>query len=691
MVDHSPIQVRRDQSVRIRDISIKLKILLITLLGIIILSLIFSYMFTRSIGQQADRSIVEKSQAVVYTAEAVRENMANKLELGVITDLETLAAEANREEMIEAVPIITAIRVAEKNAEQANYRFRVPKVNPRNPENEPTELERKVLAELKSKELDEKIIYEENQIRYFRPIKLSEECLLCHGDPAGSKDPIGGTKEGWKTGEIHGAFEIISSLDAAHAIQRNAAMNISLSAFGMIVVLGLAIWFSIKAITRPLNEYIDSFMKLSEGDLRVRSQVQQRDEIGRLSDYFDRFVSSLNRMVSDIRDVTENSQTISEDLASSSTQTASAIEEMRANSEQMQEKLKRLDQEVHSSKEAADNVQEFLRNLNSQIESQSSALDQSSSSIEQMSSNIQNVAHVTKEKKELAEQLEQTSEQGSEEMENTREVMKRVAQSADVMLETIEVIDNIASKTNLLSMNAAIEAAHAGEAGKGFAVVAEEIRKLAESSSESAKEISSTLNEVVENINVAEKSTEKTGGMFEDMLQMIREVSRSLTEMQDSTREMSEGSSQILDALNSLVEITRNVQQGSGEMEERLQNITASMDTLRTISSDSANGMEEMAQGIQEVSEAAQNVSDAGDKNSESIRHLETHLSEFKLREVSESGTDEPFTAKPPQQSQSSSAPKPPQEGETGVKEKRPDRGKKTASEENKSSGTEKS
>ncbi|MFW5727313.1 MAG: methyl-accepting chemotaxis protein [Spirochaetia bacterium] len=617
---------------RIKDISLKIKILLITLVGIIILALLFSFLFARSIGKQAEQAIIEKSHAVVFTAEASRENMAQKVADGVLKDFDTLSATGDRDKILQAVPIITAINVAEKNAAKANYQFRVPKVSPRNPENEPTELELQVLNELKAKDLDEKIVYEENQIRYFRPIKLSEECMLCHGDPAGETDPVGGIKEGWKVGEIHGAFEIISSLSTAQATQQAAAFNISAISFAMLLALGTILWLSIKAVTRPLSEYIQNFIQVSRGDLTVRSSIDSKDEIGRLAGYFNSFIDSLNSMMGGIQDVTEDTRSISENLASSTTQTAAAIEEMRANSEQMHKKMKRLDEEVNSSKADADNVKAFLADLSEQISSQSSAVTQSSASIEQMSASIQSIARVTEEKKQVAEKLEETSEQGEEEMEQTRQLMKKVAQSADVMMEMIEVIDGIASQTNLLAMNAAIEAAHAGEAGKGFAVVADEIRNLAESSSNSAKEISRSLKEVIENITISENSTEKTGKMFESMLEMIKEVSKSMAEMQDSTRELSEGSNQIVDALNSLLEISHNVQSSSGEVEQRVEKITSSLETLRDISADSTQGMEEMAQGIQEVASAAQSVSEAGEQNSESVQHLEQLVSRFKIK-----------------------------------------------------------
>ncbi|ADK79193.1 methyl-accepting chemotaxis protein [Sediminispirochaeta smaragdinae] len=618
---------------RFKDIPITAKILTITLLGIVTLSVIFSVVFTNAIGSQAEKAILEKSHAVVYTAEAARENMAHKINMGVIRNFDDLAAEGDRDKLLEAVPIITAISIAKENAEKANYQFRVPKVSPRNPENEPTELEAKVLEELKAKGLEEKVIYEENQIRYFRPIKLTQECLLCHGSPAGTPDPIGGIKEGWQVGEIHGAFEIISSLEAAKATTTKAAIQITLLSLSIMFLLGLFLWFSIKMITRPLKDYIQNFEAVSAGDLTVSSGVDSRDEIGQLSDYFNKFVSSLHGMILDIGKVTRNTRSISEDLASSSTETAAAVEEIRANSDQMKNQMHHLDKEVHSSKSSADEVRVFIQRVNEQIQSQASAITESSASIEEMSASINSIAHSSAEKLKIAEELEHTSEQGSSEMGITREVMKKVAESADVMMEMIEVIDAIASQTNLLAMNAAIEAAHAGEAGKGFGVVADEIRNLAESSSNSAKEISKSLKEVIENISVTDKSTERTGEMFDRMLQMIKEVSRSMNEMQNATQELSIGSGQIVEALGSLVQITQDVQNSSGEMDQKVAAITSSLETLQNISAESTAGMEEMALGILEIAQAAQNVSNAGDQNSGSVRELEELVARFQVRE----------------------------------------------------------
>ena len=138
---------------------------------------------------------------------------------------------------MEAVPVITAINMARENAGKLGYEFRVPKQFPRDPKNEPTALELQVLKDLESKGLDEIIIREPDRIRYFKAIRLTQDCLFCHGDPKGAKDPMGGTKEGWKAGEIHGAFEINTSLEAAKKQTASAGWTAGLIT---LVILGPA-------------------------------------------------------------------------------------------------------------------------------------------------------------------------------------------------------------------------------------------------------------------------------------------------------------------------------------------------------------------------------------------------------------------------------------------------------------------
>ncbi len=402
-----------------------------------------------------------------------------------------------------------------------------------------------------------------------------------------------------------------------------------LAGFVLALMFGLLI---ARMIALPVGKSVTFAQQLSDGNLTVTLDVNQKDEIGVLAGALVELGRKLNMMMGDIKNVSRRTREGSEDLASTSNQTAAAIEEMRANSEQMKSKINTLDEEVRNSGGAADDVGKRIVHLNEQIENQATAIDESSSSIEEMSGNIRSIARVSEEKLKMAEELEKTSEQGERDMESTRGLMKKVAESADIMMNMIGMIDDIAAKTNLLAMNAAIEAAHAGDAGRGFAVVAEEIRKLAESSSSSAKEISNSLKEAIVKIGTADQTTERTGKVFEEMLRMVRDVSQSMSEMQHSTTELSEGSNQIVEALSSLLEITQDVKSSSGDMNDRVQAITKSMETVRNISAETTAGMSEMAQGIQEVAVAAQAVSDAGMANSESAEKLERLISQFTVQ-----------------------------------------------------------
>jgi methyl-accepting chemotaxis protein len=633
----------------VRDFSLKSKVLSSTMVGIAVISAIILIMYTNDIKRMAELATLEKSRAVVYTAEATRDAMAERLAAGVITDLDTLAKTGDREKLVKAVPIITAIEVAGKNAKDNDYTFRVPKISPRNPDNTPDPVEEKALKEFEAKpELAEYLVHEKTQARYFRPIKLTEDCMLCHGDPAGETDPVGGIKEGWKVGEVHGAFEIISSLRKADLDAANASRSVGFFTIGIMLLLGVGIFLIIRVVMKPLGHYIEAFQRAATGDLTVRTDMRSEDEVGRIAGFFNDFLETLENMVREVKSVTENANRISDDLAASSERTAASLHEIRMNTEGMKEKISRLDDEVSASARSASDVKDFISRLTELIQNQAAAINESSASIEEMSASINNIAKSSEEKLRITTELEATALDGQSEMEETEQLIKKVADSASVIMEMIQIIQDIASKTNLLAMNAAIEAAHAGDFGKGFAVVADEIRNLAESSAESAHAITDSLGEVSEFIKVSEASTARTGEVFSRIVDQIKEVSQSMSEMKNATYELSIGAQQILEALASLVGTTEEVKTSSTEMNERVGSITVALNRVSDISADTKSGMEEEAIAMNDIYAAAEEISKAGMKNSESVRNLRELVDKFVVqsRSISTEGLTESLSDK---------------------------------------------
>jgi methyl-accepting chemotaxis protein len=227
--------------------------------------------------------------------------------------------------------------------------------------------------------------------------------------------------------------------------------------------------------------------------------------------------------------------------------------------------------------------------------------------------------------------LRESSEIGRISLQEVASDINEIASESEGRLEINSVMEKIASQTTLLSMNAAIEAAHAGEAGKGFAVVADEIRKLAESSSEQSKTIGLVLKKIKDSIDKITNSNENVLTRFEAIDLNIKTVEEVENRIRDAMKEQGQGSKQILKAVGNVNEITRQVKSESTEMLEGSKEVIEEGNNLQNQTEEITSGINEMASGANQINIAVNQIREMSGKNREGINLLIEEVLRFKV------------------------------------------------------------
>jgi methyl-accepting chemotaxis protein/CheY-like chemotaxis protein len=230
------------------------------------------------------------------------------------------------------------------------------------------------------------------------------------------------------------------------------------------------------------------------------------------------------------------------------------------------------------------------------------------------------------------DQLSEASENGKSGLQTVSEKIQEIARDSEGLLEINSVMENIASQTNLLSMNAAIEAAHAGEAGKGFAVVADEIRKLAESSGEQSKTTANMLKKIKGSIDSITVSSNEVISRFEVIDTGVKTVSQHEQNILSSMEEQEIGGQQLLKSIARLKELSVSVEKGSSDMIATGSHLITQTNELISNSNDAINGMNEVLNGaMQQIQTAVTHVNEMSTENSRNFEDLKTETNKFKV------------------------------------------------------------
>ena len=424
--------------------------------------------------------------------------------------------------------------------------------------------------------------------------------------------------------------EAVSSLE--NNIEMVDRVTISSLVAGILFVL-LIMANSLRSFRIPVAELKRVTFSLSQGILTERPRYKKADELGDVCLRLENALTNMEVLVGGIKRQARSLSESRQDLAENTRVTSTAVTDAARTIDDIHGQIELLDRDVEMSAASVVQISGSIGQFHDVLISLSAEIEESSAVISQTVQGMRRIQETAESRISVTLQMGKVLAEGGERIDSTDDEVNGIAESIKEIQRMLGMINSISAQTNLLSMNAAIEAAHAGSAGNGFSVVAEEIRSLALESGRNTKNISKSLKAIIHRIRAASDKSRDSRSTFEEVRQSAEEVSRVFREITSAMNEMSTGNGEVLSALGRLADLSARVRSGSDEIDGAAAVVADSMGRLKSVSSRVRTGMTAIKSKTEQITSAMRKNASLGTSVDAAVDEVSKEIEKFSIRE----------------------------------------------------------